>query len=123
MMTMIILLPMTVSGVLPVVARGLLAVRGGVDDAPLALRRQLDGVGVVEAGDHRVVADGVVRLHVVVVERVGRDAHLVVVALVCDRLRRAPVRGVAGPVPFDGRSTWNDGFYVRKNDTMSETFA
>ena len=84
----------------------LLAVRGGVDDLLIILRRQLDGVGVIEASHHDIpiVPYGVLRVHIVVVERVRGDPHLsvAVVSLLC----RVPVRWVTVAVPLDSRPSW-----------------
>lgn len=68
------LLPIAVSRLLSRVLGCFLAVRGRVDHplASVILRRQLDRVRVVEAGDHHVavVTDRVFRIHIVVVERI-----------------------------------------------------
>lgn len=63
------LLPVSIAGVMPCVARWFLTVRGGVNDLLFILRRQFDRVRVVEAGNHHVsiLSYGVLRVHVVVV--------------------------------------------------------
>lgn len=67
---------------LPGVPGWFLAVSRRINDpvSPVILRRQLNRIGVVKAGHHHIsiLANGIIRIHVVVVEGVGSNSHLVV---------------------------------------------
>lgn len=58
-----------------------LAVCSSIDNTSVVLRRQFDRIGVVKTCHHyiSVVADRVLRVDVVVIERIVRDSHLVAV--------------------------------------------
>lgn len=86
----------------------LLAVRRGVNDllSLFTLRRQFNRVGVVETCNHDipVISYRIIRVGIIVIERVSGNSHFLIA--VFRLLRRVPICWVTVPVAFDSCATW-----------------